>query len=107
MGSDRCLASFHFSRDLIVGQTGDEQVQDLAFVSCKGVKTLKENRNFCFLCPSHRVSFQRQLQVIQQILVAKWFGKERNGARFYGPHRHGDIAVTRNKDDWKVVSRRN
>jgi hypothetical protein len=34
---------------------------------------------------------------IQQILIAEWLSEEFNGSRLLGPHRHGDIAVARDK----------
>jgi hypothetical protein len=39
---------------------------------------------------------------IQQILIAEWLGEEFNGARFLSAHRHGDIAVARDKNDRNV-----
>src|SRR5260370_31361914 len=38
------------------------------------------------------------LRLIQQILVAKGFSQELDGYRFHGAHRHGNIAVRRDKE---------
>ena len=37
---------------------------------------------------------------IEKILVAKRLGEKIDSAGFHGPHRHGDIAMSRNKHDW-------
>src|ERR1700728_3992635 len=57
--------------------------------------------------PSYPISLQRYLKGIQQILIAEWLVEEFNGARFFGPHRHGDITVTRNKNDRNLDVSRN
>jgi len=37
---------------------------------------------------------------IEKILVAKRLGEKIDSAGFHGPHRHGDIAMSRYKHDW-------
>src|SRR5947208_4287589 len=43
------------------------------------------------------VALDRGRNGIQKILIAKWLGEEIDSAGLHGPHRHGDIAVSRNE----------
>jgi hypothetical protein len=52
------------------------------------------------------IAFQRMLNRIQEILIAKWLGQELNRSGFHRPDRHGDVAMSCNKDDGRVAGRR-
>jgi hypothetical protein len=48
------------------------------------------------------IAVKRNANSIQKILLAKWLGKELNRSTFHGLHRHRDVAMARNKNDWNI-----
>ena len=48
------------------------------------------------------ITIQRYSNSFQKILLAKWLGKELNRSTFHGLHRHWNVAMARNKNDWNI-----
>ena len=48
------------------------------------------------------ISFQRLLNRIQKILVAKWLGEKLQGSRLHGPYRHRDVAMRGDENNWNL-----
>jgi len=48
------------------------------------------------------IALKRNPNSIEKILLAKWLGKELNRSTFHGFHRHWDVAMARDEDDWDI-----
>ena len=77
----------------------DHQGEDLSFARGQRFKPLPQHCNFRLFLTSAAVAFQGNLNRIQQILIAEWFGQEFDRPRLHGPHGHGDITVAGDKYD--------
>src|SRR3984957_6843026 len=89
----------NLSRSLFVGHAGDDHGDDFALSWRERCEAFPQRRNFHPSLASRAIPLQRDLNRIQQILVAERFGEELDGSRLYGPHGHRDVTVGANKDN--------
>src|SRR5580704_15751208 len=99
MNLDRGFTGSDLGGYLFVEQTGYHKRQDFTLPRCQQFETLADHRDLSLTAPPGTVLFQRDLNRIQQVLVAERLGQELDGSRFHGSHRHGDVAVAGDKDD--------
>jgi len=89
----------NLSRNLLVEPARDDHGDDFPLSRCQRFEALPQHCNFRFSLTSGPIPLQRDLNRIQQILIAEWLSEEFNGSRLHGSHRHRDIAVRGDKDD--------
>src|ERR1700694_2006155 len=94
---DGDLTGTQASGNLFVQPAGDHQRENLSFTRGQRFKPLAQLCNFRLLLTSGAVAFQGNLNRIQQILIAEWFGQEFDRSRLHCPHRHWDITVSADK----------
>src|SRR4030088_962891 len=93
------LTGAQVSGNLFIRSTCDHQAEYLLFPGRQRFEPLPQRCDFRLLLTSGAVAFQGNVNRIQQILIAEWFGQELDGSRFHCPHRHGDITVASDKYD--------
>src|SRR3984893_9998219 len=96
------LTGAQASGNLFIRSTCDHQGEDLSFPRRERFNPLPQHCAFRLLLTSGAVAFQGELNRVQQIPIAEWFGQELDRSRLHGPHRHGDIAVASDKYDWNA-----
>src|SRR5438445_12375550 len=81
MDFHRCLTSSNFGRYLFVEQTKNDQRHHLSFARRQRFIALTQLCNFCLLYTPRTVPLQRDLNRIQQILIAEWLSEELDRSR--------------------------
>jgi hypothetical protein len=59
-------------------------------------------QNGPFFYTTVTVSLKSELNRIDKILFAEWFGQKFDRARLHGSHGHRDIAVSAYENDWQM-----
>ena len=85
--------------DLLVEKAGNYQWQHFALPRGQPFKALPQRGDFVLLLASGCVPLQGEVNRVQQILIAEWFGQELDGSGLHGPDRHWDVTVAGNKDN--------
>src|ERR1022692_4773754 len=88
--------------DLFVEHAGNNQTHDLTLTRGQRLIVLPQFGKLTLLMASDAIAIEGLLNRIQQILVNEWLGQELHGAGFDGFHRHRNIAVSGNEDDWNA-----
>jgi len=52
------------------------------------------------------IAREAELNGVKELLITEWLCKELNGATLHRLHRHRDVAVPCDEDDWKFPVRR-
>src|SRR3954454_3859484 len=96
------LGNSNCCRDLLVHQTGSHETHNLLLALAKRIVSAACIVDLVFVFPPLAIPVERSPHRIQQILPPKRLGKELKGSSFNGFDRHSDVAITRNKYDWKI-----
>ena len=91
----------HFVGDLLVEASGCGLKHDLTFAGTERIKTLPKCAQGFLVFSAGTIVGKPSLDGIEKLLVTEWFCEKLYGATFHGLHRHRDIAMGRNKDDWE------
>ena len=82
MDLDGDFAGAQFARDLFVEQTRDHPGHDFTLASGQRIKSLAQLGGFRPLLTRAAVAFQRLLNRVEQILIAKGFGEKLHAPAF-------------------------
>src|SRR5207253_11430539 len=63
---------------------------------------MPEHSQLRFSLKPRAIALKRELNGVEQILVAKWFRQELDRSCLHGTDRHGDVTVRRNEYDWSA-----
>src|SRR5262249_51847353 len=73
---------------------------DLLFARRQSRKLSLQIGNRAVLFVFHPSAFKRDLDGVQQILIAKWFGQKLDSSSLHCPHCHGYIAMAGDENNW-------
>jgi hypothetical protein len=100
MELDRSFGGSDLRGYLLVKQTGNYPTQYFLFAWTQQHKMFLQGREFGLLLAPYSVLLNRPNDRVEQFLVVEWLGQEVNRARFHGTDRHGNVALTGDKDYW-------
>src|ERR1700692_2703472 len=93
------LAYAELTRDLFVHQARRDEADDLLFARRQGLEMGTHVANRLVLGAPRAVAFERNLNRIEEVLIAKRLVEELDGSGLHGPHGHRDIAVAGDEND--------
>lgn len=93
------LAKLEFGCDLLTHQTARDESHDFALARGKQLEMRLQLGDHMLMLAPFLITLDRSCDGIQKILVAKRLGKEVDGTRFHGPHRHGNVTMPRDEHD--------
>src|ERR1700735_240957 len=96
------LTGPEFIRNLLVKQSRDHQVQHFRFARRERGEAFAKVRKRRTLAPESAIVSDGLLNRVQQVLAANRLGRELQCSFFHRTHRHRNIAVPGNENDWKV-----
>src|SRR5438552_19184948 len=99
MDFHRCLTSSNFGGYLFVEQTRHDQRHHLSFARRQRFIAVTQLCNFCLLYTSGTVQLQRDMNRIQQIMIAEWLSEELDRFRLLGVDSDGDISMLSDVND--------
>src|SRR5262249_13256492 len=99
MDLDRDLAETEGAGDLLIHQARRDQRHDLVFATGQPFDRLAPGPIRLVALAVVFVAPEGCSHGIQHVLIAKRLGKEVDGTRLHGAHRHGYVAMPRHEDD--------
>src|SRR5262245_43026143 len=93
------LAEADFGCDLFAHQPARHQSHDFALARGERCEMRLQVRDPILMFTPFLITLDRSRNGIQKILIAKRLGEEIDSAGLHGPHRHGNIAMSRNEHD--------
>src|SRR5208337_2415910 len=88
--------------NLLVRLSGRDMRQDFSFARRQRFKSEAKLGERTSLLAAGPVPFDTGVDGIEQLLFVQRFGEELDGSRFDGAHRHGNIPMTADEDDWEM-----
>ena len=70
----------------------------------QGREALSEVGQRVFILSTDAITRQAGLNSVKKLLIAYWLREELDRATFHGLHRHRNIAVPCDKDDWELAA---
>src|SRR6266568_7421898 len=74
---------------------------DLALPRAQRLEPLFEGSQCLFILLPGPIARQTELNGVEEVLIAERLRKELNGTTLHRLHRHRDVAVPRDEDDWE------
>src|SRR5258707_11335577 len=105
MNLDGDLADPELKSDLLIEHTRNHQAHDFALARAQGLVTFSQPGIVTLLAAPDSVAIQSLLDCVQQVLVVERLGQKLHGTRFHGLHRHRNVSVTGNKNNWDLDAR--
>ena len=99
MKLDSFLSGSQFRGDLFIEHSRNDTRRHFALTRRKQFVTRTQTRQLSLQVARSAIAPNRLLDGVEQILLAKRFGKKLDRTGFHRLHRHRDITVTRNEDD--------
>src|SRR5204863_6328342 len=96
---DRRFRGAELAGDLLVEEAGDDSGHHVAFARGQGLVPATKLGDLLPLRSRGAIALDRVSNGVEEILLAKRFRQELDRTGFHGPNRHGDVAVTGEKDD--------
>src|SRR6266576_2063581 len=75
---------------------------DLVLSRAQRFKTLPECSQGLFTCPPGTITSKAGLDGIEKVLITERLRQELNGTTFHSLHRHGNVTMPCDEDDWEV-----
>src|SRR5882672_9921321 len=79
---------------------------DLALPGAQRLEAFPEGGQSSFILPPSAIAREAEPNGVEEILITERLGQELNGTTLHRLHRHRDVAVPCDEDDWKVPVRR-
>src|SRR6516164_6320116 len=105
MHLDGDLADPKLSRNLLVHQPRCYQAEYFLFTGCQCIETSTRLKNGPFFYTTVTVALECELNRIEKVLFAEWFGQKFDRASLHGSYGHRDIAVSANENDRQMSIR--
>src|SRR5258705_13949868 len=87
--------------NLLAKATVRDMNHDLALPGTERLEALAESRQGFFILTPGTITSEAGLDGIKKDLITEWLREELDGAAFHRLHRHGDVAVPGDEDDWE------
>src|ERR1700730_7294215 len=88
--------------DLLAKATLRDVNHDLALARAQRFKTFPERSQSLFTCPPGTIASEADLDGIQKVLITERLRQELNGTTFHSLHRHGNVTMPGDEDDWEI-----
>src|SRR6516165_4461062 len=102
MNFDGYLARSDFERDLLVSPTRDDQCQYRLFSRRQRSEALPKHCDQVLVLAVDPISLEGGLDCVQEVLFAKGLGQEFHCTGLHRPHRHRNVAMASQEDDWQA-----
>src|ERR1700692_4959450 len=79
---------------------------DLALPGAQRVEAFPEGGQSFLILPPSAITREAELNGVEELLITKRLRKELNGTTLHRLHRHRDVAVPCDEDDWQFPVRR-
>src|SRR5277367_2875756 len=79
---------------------------DLALPGAQRLEALPEGGQSFLIFPSSAITREADLNGVEELLITERLRKELNGTTLHRLHRHRDVAVPCDEDDWEFSVRR-
>src|SRR4029077_10697929 len=79
---------------------------DLALPGAQRLEAFPEGGQSFFILPPSTIAREAELHGVEELLIAERLGQELNGTTLHRLHRHGNIAMACDEDDWDLSVRR-
>src|ERR1700688_1123371 len=94
------------ARNLFAKEAVRDLNHDLALPGAQRLEAFPEGgQSFLILSPS-AIAIKADLNGVEELLITERLGKELNGTTLHRLHRHRDVAVPCDEDDWEFPVRR-
>src|SRR5206468_10126245 len=80
---------------------------DLALPGAQRREAFPEGGQSFFILPPSAIAREAELNGVEEVLITERLRKELNGTTLHRLHRHRDVAVPCDEDDWELPVRRN
>src|SRR5262249_53842377 len=100
MSLHRGLARVELRRDLFVQQAGHDVCHDLTLALRQGFVPPSQPRQIRPLTSCRAVTINRPLNRVKQLLITKRFREEVHRTGLQGLHRHWNVTMSGDEDDW-------
>src|SRR4051812_8597665 len=91
--------------NLFAEATARDLNHDLALPGAQRRKALPESDQILFILPPSMIAREAELNGVEEFLIAERLGQELNGTTLHRLHRHGNIAMACDEDDWDLPAR--
>jgi hypothetical protein len=78
---------------------------DLALPGAQRLEAFPEGGQSFLILPPSAITREAELNGVEEFLITKRLRKELNGATLHRLHRHRDVAVSGDEDDWEFLVR--
>jgi len=96
------FADAEIESNLLTEATPYDLDHDLAFTGGKRFEALSELTQGLVVLTPGAIAREAELDRIEKLLITKRFREELDGTTFHRSHRHLDVAMRCNEDDWKL-----
>src|SRR5438270_634368 len=90
---------------LLIELAGNHQAHDFTLACGQRLVAFSHLGKFALLLARYTVAFQSLVDRIQQVLVLERLGQKLHGTRFHGLHRHRNISMSGDENDWNSDAR--
>src|SRR6202140_4392220 len=80
---------------------------DLALPGAQRLEAFPERGQSFLILPPSAITIEADLNGVEELLITERLRKELNGTTLHCLHRHRDVAVPGDEDDWEFPIRRN
>src|SRR5258707_4758575 len=78
---------------------------DLVLLGAQRLEAFPEGGQSSFILPPNTIASEAELNGVEELLITERLRKELNGATLHRLHRHRDVAVPCDEDDWELPVR--
>ena len=94
------------SRNLFAKAAVHDLNHDLALPGAERLEAFPEGGQSFFILPPGTIASEAELNGVEELLITERLRKELNGTTLHRLHRHRDVAVPCDEDDWEFSVRR-
>src|ERR1700676_3446195 len=93
------------ARNLLAKAAVRDLNHDLALPGPQRLEAFPEGGQSFLILPPSAITREAELNGVEELLITKRLRKELNGATLHRLHRHRDVAVSGDEDDWEFLAR--
>ena len=106
MNLDGGFGNADIAGNLLAKAAARDLDHDLALPGAQRLEALPEHGQGFFILPPSAITRKAELDGVEELLITERLREELNGAPLHRLHRHRDVAVPGDEDDWKFPVRR-
>jgi hypothetical protein len=102
----RGFSDAQITGNLFAEPTARDLNHDFALPRTERPEALPEGGQILFILPPGAITREAELNGVEELLITERLRKELNGTTLHRLHRHRDVAVLGDEDDWEFPVRR-